>query len=137
MTRCPTTFESHVWKTPSTLVKTAIAINPRTRIVSSWSSFFGSALSKMSRTRNGETMLRSAEMPMSVRTAPSRQRYGLKSAKTRWRFARRTAGSAGRSGASLDLNRPSMREDMELTVPMTSGLVARRAYTAGAPLTRS
>jgi hypothetical protein len=107
MTRWPTRFESQVWKTPRMLVKTAIAISPRTRIVRRRSSSFGSASSKMSRTRKGETMLRSAEIPISVRTAPSRQRYGVKREKTRRRFARRTAGSAGRSGFSRGLMRSS------------------------------
>src|ERR671919_248566 len=97
MTRCPTTFESQAWATPSTPVTTAIAIRPRTRRVSRRSSSCGRASSKMSRIRNGETIPSSADVKMSPSTVASRQRYALKRSTTRCTLARRERPPASAS----------------------------------------
>src|SRR5262249_4612518 len=99
MTRWPTWFESSVWTTPRTPVTIAIAIIPPAAIERAVVSFCPIA----SRTRLSRKAGRTpspAETTISSRTAPSRSLYGAKSGPMRRRWARRSAGSAGRSGAS-------------------------------------
>jgi len=73
-------------------------IIPRTRSVSSPVSFCGIATSRVSRSRNGETMLRLAETAIRRRTRLSRARYGLKSAAMR----RRSGGGLSCGAISID-----------------------------------
>ena len=53
MTRWPTVVDSHVWTTPNTAVTTVTASMPPTASTSSRTSWWGSASSMTSRTRNG------------------------------------------------------------------------------------
>ncbi len=78
MTRWPTTLDSQVWATVSTPLATATAIMPPTSQASRALSFWGRAVSRMSRSRNGETIPRPAEMTISPSTAARRPRYGAK-----------------------------------------------------------
>ena len=82
MTRWPTTLESQVCATLSTPVATEIAIIPPTRISSRSRSFSGIASSRMSRSRNGDTIPSPAEMAINASTAARRPRYGRKRAAT-------------------------------------------------------
>src|SRR5215208_3228021 len=76
MTRWPTTLEKYVCTTPSTPVATDTAIMPATRMASSLSSSSGIALSRMSRSRNGDTIPRIAETTINASTEARRPRYG-------------------------------------------------------------
>ena len=101
MTRCPTWFESSVWITPSTPVKTAIAIIPpalkdNTRVS------LRAIASSARLSRNAGTTPSAAERTISISTPPRRSLYGANRRPIRLRFARRTAGSAVRSGASAE-----------------------------------
>ena len=64
----------------------------------------GIAVSRMPRSRNGETTPRHAEKTISAQTSVSFSRYSWNSRPIRFRFARRTAGSAGRSTFSRGVN---------------------------------
>jgi hypothetical protein len=83
--------------TPLTI---GIATMPATSAVSRPTFSSGIATSSTSRRRNGEMTPTAAEKTMSAQTAPRRSLYGPKSRMIRRKFARRTAGSAGRSGGS-------------------------------------
>ncbi len=77
-----------------------MAINPSTsqvRRVVFWS---GIATSSTSRSRNGGMTPIAAETMISETATASRRLYSLKRGKIRRKFALRTAGSDGRSGAS-------------------------------------
>jgi hypothetical protein len=74
MTRCPTTLESQVWRTPRTPVAIAIAIRPPTSRLSSRVSRSGKASSKIARMRKAETAPREDEKRMSASTVPKRRR---------------------------------------------------------------
>ena len=99
ITRWPTWFESSVWMTPSAPVTTAIAIIPAARYEICVESESPIAFSRP-RSRNAGTTPSAAAKTISASTAASRSLYGTKSRAMRRRFARRTAGSAGRSGGS-------------------------------------
>ena len=72
MTRWPTTFESHVWTTPSTPVTIEIAIIPPTSQVSRHRvARCGIASSSTARSRNGETIPSPAENTISASTTAS------------------------------------------------------------------
>ena len=74
MTRWPTTLVSQVWPTPSTPVAIEMPIMPPTSANSSSSRFSGIATSRMSRSRNGETIPSAAEIAIRTRTVKSRPR---------------------------------------------------------------
>ena len=99
ITRWPTWFESSVWTTPRIPMTTAIAIIPAARYEIRDESESPIAF-RRSRSRNAGTTPSAAAKTISARTAESRSLYGTKSRTIRRRFARRTAGSAGRSGGS-------------------------------------
>ena len=82
MTRWPTTLESQVCATPRTPVAIEIAIIPPTSFSSRSRSFSGIASSRMSRSRNGDTIPSPAEMAINASTAARRPRYGRKSRAT-------------------------------------------------------
>src|SRR5512133_3735447 len=125
MTRWPTWFESSVCTTPSAPVTIAIAIIPPAATDRTVVSFCAIA----SRTRLSRKAGRTpspAETTISRSTPPSRSLYGAKSRPMRRRFARRSAGSAGRSGASSDewKNMPirlSVRRSGRVTEDRSSG----------------
>src|SRR5438270_593499 len=99
-------FERYVCRTPSAPVTIEIPIIPATSADSSLTSLCGIASSSTLRSRNGEAMPRSDEIPIRTRTIVSRLRYRLKRPATRRRFARRTAGSEvgdvlGRAGGAV------------------------------------
>ena len=105
ITRWPTWFERSVCHTPSTPVAIAIAIIPPAKsdsFVVSWATIACST----PRRRNAGTTPTAAETRMRTSTADSRPRYPRKSPAIRRRFARRTAGSAGRSGFSRTPRNP-------------------------------
>ena len=89
---------------------TAIAIIPPTSSVSCFVSLSGIAVSRIARSRNGETTPSAEEKTISPSTAESFRQYGRNRRETRRRFALRTAGSAGRSGFSavMKLRKPGM-----------------------------
>src|SRR5207248_4527097 len=97
MTRWPTWFESSVWITPSTPVAIAIAIIPPAFHDSAAVSLRPIA-SRTCLSRNAGITPSPAETTMRSSTPPRRSLYGVKSGPIRRRFARRTAGSAARSG---------------------------------------
>ena len=78
ITRCPTWFESSVCHTPSTPVKTAIAIIPPASIESRRVSFDWIDCSTPRR-RNAGMTPSAAETRISTSTAPRRRRYARKS----------------------------------------------------------
>jgi hypothetical protein len=83
-------------------VTTAIAIIAATSRFSKRRSCSGSAVSKTSLIRKAGTDPSAEEMTISPSTPASRARYGRKRTAIRRRYARRTAGSAGRSGGSIE-----------------------------------
>ena len=101
ITRWPTWLESSVWTTPSAPVTIAIAIIPPAANESALVSFTWIA-SRTRLSRKAGTTPSPAETTISSRTPPSLSRYGEKSGPIRRMFARRTAGSAGRSGGSAE-----------------------------------
>jgi len=72
MTRCPTTLECHVCRTPSTPVTIAIAIIPPTSRFKRRVSRCGMASSSSDRNRNGVIMPSVAEAAIRNRTEPRR-----------------------------------------------------------------
>ena len=101
ITRWPTWFDNRVWITPSTPVTTAIAIIPAALSESALVSFCWIA-SSTRWSRKAGTTPSPAERTIKNSTPPSRRLYGANSGPMRRRFARRTAGSAGRSGGALE-----------------------------------
>jgi hypothetical protein len=112
MTLCPTWFDSSVCQTPRTPVTIGIATMPATRAVSRPTRCCGIATSSTSRSRNGETTPSAAETKISPETAASRLRYVRNKRTMRRKFARRTAGSAGRSGGSSRAKESKRRPGM-------------------------
>src|SRR5262249_45500340 len=102
----PTWVERYDWKTPIAPVTIEIAIIPPASSDSSLMFWLGSAVSRMPRSRNGETMPSPAETTISAQTTASFRRYSRNSRAMRRRFARRTAGSAGRSIFSWGVTAP-------------------------------
>ncbi len=74
MTAWPTWVDSQVWATPNAPVTTATAIIPPTSQASSVVSRSGSAVSRIARRRNGETIEIPAESTISPSTAARRPR---------------------------------------------------------------
>ena len=99
ITRCPTWFDSRVCQTPSTPFTIAIAIIPAANTEISLE-FLSPIACRRSRSRKAGTTPSAAEIRISASTTASRRRYGRNSRAIRFRFARRTAGSSGRSGGS-------------------------------------
>lgn len=83
MTRWPTVVEISVCRTPKTLFITAVRIMPRASSDSSPVRPWGMAVSRISRSRNGEATETSDEAPTSSPTSVSRPRYGWKRRKIR------------------------------------------------------
>src|SRR5215468_5433402 len=102
ITRWPTWLDSSVWKTPSTPVTIAIAIIPAAASDSSVVSLRPIA-SSARLSRNAGRTPRPAETTIRTSTPLSRIRYGANRELMRRRFARRRAGSAGRSGATSEV----------------------------------
>src|SRR3954447_190577 len=99
MTRWPTWLERSVCTTPRTPLTTAITIIPPAAQESAvLSSCAIASITRFSR-KAGMTPSR-APTTISASRPESRGRYGLKSPTMRRKLARRTSGSAGRSGAS-------------------------------------
>lgn len=71
MTRCPTVVEISVCRTPKTLVITAVRIMPSASSVSRPVRPWGIAVSRISRSRNGEATDTSEEAPTSRPTKVS------------------------------------------------------------------
>src|SRR4029079_11735032 len=125
MTACPTRFVRSVCQTPITPVTIGIATIPATRAVRRPSSTVacpvsGStwiAVSSTARRRNGEMTPSPAEMTIRPQTSARRGRYGPNSRMILQRFALRTAGSAGRSGASPVTKAAKRRPGTRLSVP--------------------
>ena len=99
ITRCPTWFESSVWITPRmpatiaiTIIAAALRETPRVSCASIATRTF--------RSRNAGSTPRPALTTISPSSSESRCQYGLKSCPIRRMFARRTSGSAGRSGGA-------------------------------------
>ena len=99
MTRCPTWFESSVWITPRmpatiaiTIIAAALTETPRVSCAS--------IATRTRRSRNAGSTPRPALTTISPSSPESRRQYGLKSRPIRRMFARRTSGSAGRSGGA-------------------------------------
>src|SRR3954451_8474631 len=99
MTRWPTWFEKSVCTTPRAPVTIAMAIIPPAANESSLVSLLPIA-SNTRLSRNAGTTPRPAERTIRARTPPSLSRYGVNRPPIRRRLARRTAGSAGRSGGA-------------------------------------
>ena len=133
ITRWPTWFDRSVCQTPSTPLTIAIAIIPAANTEISLE-FWSPIACRRSRSRNAGTTPSAAETRISASTTASRRRYGRKSRAIRFRFARRTAGSAGRSGGLLIAAVPASEHDPTVenaaTLAPCSGSacsVARRA----------
>src|SRR4029453_5245185 len=124
MTRCPTWLEYSVCMTPSAPVTIAIAMIPPAANESSLVSFCPIA-SNTRFSRKAGTTPRAAKATIRSRTPPSRTLYGAKSRPMRRRFARRTAGSAERSGASAE-EKKNMPIDDQGTSPSRLGRSALR-----------
>src|SRR6188472_2349147 len=140
MTAWPTRFVSNVCQTPITPVTIGIATIPATRAVRRPRSTLacevrGSiwiAVSSTARSRNGEMTPSPAEITISPQTSARRARYGPNSRMIRRRFALRTAGSAGRSGASPVAKASKRRPGTRLSVPDGSSVPCRAARLRGA-----
>ncbi len=115
MTACPTRFESRVCHTPRAPVTMGIAIIPATSAVSRATRSSGIATSSTSLSRNDGITPSAAETKMSALTTSRVLPYGRKRPTMRCRLALRTAGSAGRSGAS-PAAKPSQRRRRPGTV---------------------
>src|SRR4029079_15262556 len=75
------------------------------------------AVSRTARSRNSEMAPSPAEITISPQTNARRARYGPNSRMIRRRFALRTAGSAGRSGASPVAKASKRRPGTRMSVP--------------------
>ena len=99
ITRWPTWFDRSVCHTPRTPMTIAIRIIPAAKR-DICLELCSPIACRRSRSRKAGTTPSAAETRINPSTTPSRRRYGRNSRAIRLRFARRTAGSAGRSGGS-------------------------------------
>src|SRR5580765_1600732 len=132
ITRWPVWFESSVCTTPSMPVTTAIAIIAPALIESERVSFSWIA-SRARLSRKAGMTPRPAETTISASRPVRRRQYGPNRRPTRRRFARRSSGSAGRSGASSAewKNMPTLPQRTVRTVPVSVRLFAGLRERAG------